>query len=158
MALFEIEAIGRVEALRTQAGDDFWGAEEACVVLSDRFGPDALAGLEDFSHVEVIFFFHQVDPSKIVSGARRPRNNPAWPAVGIFAQRGKNRPNRIGSTICRVVRRDGLRLYVAELDAIDGTPVLDLKPVLSEFLPRGDVFQPAWSRELMVHYWNPKSQ
>ena len=158
MVTFEVDAIGRVEAARTHAEDDYCGAEEACIVLSDRFRPDALKGLEDFSHVEVLFVFHKVDPSKIVFGARHPRNNPEWPAVGIFAQRGKNRPNRIGSTICRVVRREGLRLYLVELDAIDGTPVLDIKPVMSEFLPRGDVRQPKWSRELMSLYWSQNSE
>ena len=153
----EIEPIGRVEAARTEAFDDDWGGEEACIVLDDRFEPDALAGLEDFSHVEVLFFFDRVDPAKIVSGARHPRNNREWPAVGIFAQRGKNRPNRLGSTICRVLRRDGRRLHVLELDAIDGTPVVDLKPVMQEFLPREAVRQPAWSKELMRRYWSPAS-
>lgn len=156
MDIIELEAIGLVEARRTQAEDDFWGEEQSCIVLDDRFSPDALDGLEEFSHAEVLFAFHQVDPSKVVSGARHPRNNLDWPAVGIFAQRGKNRPNRIGSTICRVVRRNGLRLYVLELDAIDGTPVLDIKPVMREFLPREGVHQPDWSHELMKSYWSRK--
>lgn len=149
----EMEAIGRVEASRTRAEDDFWGGAQSCITLSDRYPPEALDGIEAFSHVEVLFLFDQVDPSKIVTGARHPRNNPNWPAIGIFAQRGKNRPNRIGSTICRILRRDGRRLFVAELDAIAGTPVLDIKPVMSEFLPRGEVRQPPWSRELMTRYW-----
>lgn len=149
----EVEAIGRIEAARARAEDDFWGGEESCITLADRYEPAALDGIEAFSHVEVLFLFDRVDPAKIVIGARHPRNNPAWPAIGIFAQRGKNRPNRIGSTICRVLRRDGRRLFVAELDAIDGTPVLDIKPVMSEFLPREEVRQPAWSRELMSRYW-----
>lgn len=156
MKTIELEAIGLVEANRTQAEDDYWGEEQSCIVLDDRFSPDALDGLEEFSHVEVLFAFHQVDPAKVVSGTRHPRNNPDWPAVGIFAQRGKNRPNRIGSTICRVARRNGLRLYVLELDAIDGTPVLDIKPVMREFLPREEVHQPDWARELMKSYWNRK--
>jgi tRNA-Thr(GGU) m(6)t(6)A37 methyltransferase TsaA len=155
--ILELQAIGYVEASRTHAEDDYWGEEQSCIVLEDRFTPDALDGLEAFSHVEVLFAFHQVDPAKIVSGARHPRNNPDWPAVGIFAQRGKNRPNRIGSTICRVVKRDGLRLTVLELDAIDGTPVLDIKPVMREFLPREEVRQPEWSRELMGFYWSRKA-
>ena len=83
-----------------------------------------------------------MDIAKVVTGARHPRNNTAWPSVGIFAQRGKNRPNRIGSTICRVLRVQGTQLYVAELDAIDKTPVLDIKPVMAEFLPREPVRQP----------------
>lgn len=74
-------------------------------------------------------------------------------AESLFAQRGKNRPNRIGTTLCRVVRLEGRRLHVAELDAVDGTPVLDIKPVLSELLPREEVKQPEWSVELMARYW-----
>jgi len=152
----QVQAIGFVEATRPNAEDDFWGGEEACIALTERFTPEALQGITDFSHVEVLFLFHQAEPSKIVTGARHPRNNPAWPAVGIFAQRGKNRPNRIGSTICRVVRVEGTKLFVSELDAIDGTPVLDIKPVMAEFLPRQDVRQPGWSHELMRHYWESK--
>jgi tRNA-Thr(GGU) m(6)t(6)A37 methyltransferase TsaA len=147
------QPIGFVSAPRPHAEDDFWGGEEACITLVEPFTPDALQGLADFSHVEVLFLFHGVGPGGIITGARHPRDNTSWPAVGIFAQRGKNRPNRIGSTICRLLRVEGIKLHVAELDAIDGTPVLDIKPVMSEFLPRQPVRQPAWSSELMRQYW-----
>jgi tRNA-Thr(GGU) m(6)t(6)A37 methyltransferase TsaA len=152
----KIQPIGFVEAGRPHAEDDFWGGAQACITLAGSFAADALQGLSEFSHVEVLFVFHEVNESKIVTGARHPRNNLAWPAVGIFAQRAKNRPNRIGSTICRVVRIEGTRLIVAELDAIDGTPVIDIKPVMAEFLPREPVRQPAWSHELMREYWMRK--
>ncbi len=152
----EIEPIGFVQAERTEAIDDDWGGAESCIRLTEAFDAEALQGLEAFSHVEVIFYFDQVNPAKIVTGARHPRNNKDWPAIGIFAQRGKNRPNRMGSTICRVIRREGRELFVGELDAINGTPVLDLKPVMREFLPREEVQQPDWSRELMAEYWNQK--
>jgi tRNA-Thr(GGU) m(6)t(6)A37 methyltransferase TsaA len=152
----QVRAIGFVAAVRPHAEDDFWGGEEATITLAEDFGPEALQGLGEFSHIEVLFLFHQVEPAKIVTGARHPRNNPDWPAVGIFAQRGKNRPNRIGSTICRLIRVAGRQAFVAELDAIDGTPVLDIKPVMTEFLPRGAVRQPAWSHELMRQYWLPR--
>jgi tRNA (Thr-GGU) A37 N-methylase len=72
--------------------------------------------------------------------------------VGIFAQRGKGRPNRLGVTIVAVVGRVGRVLTVAGRDAIDGTPVLDIKPVMEEFLPRTPVRQPEWSHELMRDY------
>jgi tRNA (adenine37-N6)-methyltransferase len=149
----ELRPIGFVEAPRSEMEDDFWGGPESCIRLTDDFQPEALQGLADFSHAEILFQFHKLDPAKIVTGARHPRNNPAWPLVGIFAQRGKNRPNRIGVTICPIVRVEGTRLYVAELDAIDGTPVLDIKPVMIEFLPSQVVRQPAWSHELMREYW-----
>jgi tRNA (adenine37-N6)-methyltransferase len=85
--------------------------------------------------------------------ARRPRGNPDWPEVGIFAQRAKRRPNRIGVSVCELVGVDGLQLAVRGLDAIDGTPVLDIKPYLTEFAPRTPVRQPHWSRQLMAGYW-----
>lgn len=151
-----VDPVGFVRAARHEAEDDFWGGEEAAIELAAPYGPEALQGLDGFSHVEVVFLFHQVDPARIVSGARHPRNNPDWPAVGIFAQRGKNRPNRLGTTMCRLLRVAGRRLVVAELDAIDGTPVLDIKPVMSEFLPREPVRQPAWSHALMARYWARK--
>jgi len=150
---FALEPIGRVEALRASPEDDFWGGETATIVLDARFSPEALAGLDAFSHVEVIFLFHAVPEEKIVTTARHPRDNPNWPKVGIFAQRGKNRPNRLGSTTCRLLGIDGRRVRVAELDAIDGTPVLDIKPVLREFLPRECTQQPVWASELMMDYW-----
>ena len=80
-----IQAIGFVKSVRPHAEDDFWGGEEACISLTEAFIAEALQGLDGFSHVEVLFLFHQVDPGKVVSGARHPRNNPAWPAVGIKA-------------------------------------------------------------------------
>ncbi len=150
---FTVEPIGRVAGVRPDPEDDFWGGERARIELADGLGEDALRGLDAFSHVEVLFLFHEVDPSRIVTGARHPRSNPDWPEVGILAQRGKNRPNRIGSTICRLVSVEGRTLVVEELDAIDGTPVLDVKPVMREFLPRGPVRQPAWSHALMARYW-----
>jgi tRNA (Thr-GGU) A37 N-methylase len=74
--------------------------------------------------------------------------------VGIFAQRGRLRPNRLGLTVVRLLRREGGRLFVEGLDAVDGTPVLDIKPLMQEFLPRGPLRQPDWSRELMKDYWD----
>ena len=150
----EVQPIGYVSGSRHEARDDTWGGTEACIELSAAYPPEALAGLEAFSHAEVLFLFHKVDPARIESGARHPRGNSAWPRVGIFAQRGKARPNRLGSTICRVLRVNGRQLWVGELDAIDGTPVLDVKPVLREFLPREPVRQPAWAHELMRAYWS----
>jgi tRNA-Thr(GGU) m(6)t(6)A37 methyltransferase TsaA len=151
--VIEMAPIGHVRAARTAPDDDFWGGSTATIELAAGFDADSLAGLADFSHAEILYLFDRVTADKIVTGARHPRSNPDWPKVGIFAQRGKARPNRIGSTIVRVVRVEGTTLTVAELDAIDGTPVLDIKPVMQEFLPRTPVTQPAWSRELMRDYW-----
>ncbi len=154
--MYTIETIGHVRGSRNEVRDDAWGGSVACIELDGSFGPEALEGIEAFSHAEILFVFDRVDPARVVRDARRPRNNPDWPLTGIFAQRGKNRPNRIGSTIVRVLRREGRRLYVAELDAVDGSPVIDIKPVMHEFLPRQAITQPEWVSELMRDYWtNP---
>jgi tRNA (Thr-GGU) A37 N-methylase len=73
--------------------------------------------------------------------------------AGIFAQRGKARPNRIGVSICRLLSVEGAKLRVRGLDAIDGTPVLDIKPVMTGFLPRGEITEPNRAKKLMKDYW-----
>lgn len=146
--------IGLVRGGRDVPEDDDWGDSRARIELDPaRFDAEALAGLDAFSHVEVIYVFDRVTDDQIVTGARHPRGNTAWPKVGIFAQRGKNRPNRIGVTVCEIVAVDGLSLEVRGLDAIDGTPVLDLKPVMAGFAPRGEHREPDWAREIMKDYW-----
>lgn len=146
--------VGRVVGGRGEVFDDAWGEVSAVIRLDgDRFTPDALAGLDAFSHIEVVYHFDRVPPQKIETGARHPRGNTDWPLVGIFAQRGKNRPNRLGVSRCRLVRTDGLDIHVTGLDAVDGTPVLDIKPYMAEFGPIGDVSQPAWTTEIMRRYY-----
>jgi tRNA-Thr(GGU) m(6)t(6)A37 methyltransferase TsaA len=151
---FIVTPIGRVRGGRSEAVDDDWGTSRARIELDpDTFGPDALAGLEDFSHVDVIYVFDRVASEKIEFGARHPRERADWPRVGIFAQRGKNRPNRLGLCTCRIVLIDHLAIEVEGLDAIDATPVLDVKPVMRGFLPRGGIHEPAWATEIMKGYW-----
>lgn len=146
--------VGVVRGGRGEVRDDDWDAERATIVLdAARFTPDAVAGLDAFSHLEVVYLFDRVDPAAVETGARHPRGNDAWPRVGIFAQRAKDRPNRLGVSRCVLHGVDGLTLHVSGLDAVDGTPVLDIKPYMSEFGPRGETRQPAWSRELMKDYW-----
>ncbi len=145
--------IGHVHSARADVEDDYWGSAESRIVLNESVEESALEGIETFSHAEILFLFDRVEDAKIIRGARHPRNNKAWPLTGILAQRAKNRPNRIGSTICRVVRHEGRTLWVRELDAVESTPVIDIKPVLREFLPREEVRQPAWATELMREYW-----
>jgi len=151
--MITVEPIGVVRSTRTEPIDDDWGTIAATIELAPGLESDSLAGLEDFSHAEILFVFDRVTDAQIERTARHPRDNPAWPRVGVFAQRGRNRPNRLGSTIVRVIGREARALRVVGLDAIDGTPVLDIKPVMAEFLPREPVRQPAWSRELMRDYW-----
>jgi tRNA (adenine37-N6)-methyltransferase len=133
--------------------DDDWDGVTATITLLPPFTPEAIRGLGDFSHVEVIFLFDRVNADSVPTAARRPRDNPAWPEVGVFAQRVKNRTNRIGLSTCEILQVDDDRIRVRGLDAVDGTPVLDLKPYMEEFGPRSPVRQPSWSRELMSGYF-----
>jgi tRNA (Thr-GGU) A37 N-methylase len=149
-----VQPVGHVLGGREEVFDDAWDGVGAVIRLDpSRFGPEALYGLDAFSHLEVVFLFDRVAPEKIETGARHPRGNNDWPLVGIFAQRGKNRPNRIGVSGCRLHGVDGLDLQVTGLDAVAGTPVLDIKPYMIEFGPRGEIHQPAWSTEIMRRYY-----
>ena len=105
-----MQPVGYVRSTRSAVHDDDWDAETTSIVLNDDFDPAALSGLTDFSHVEVIFVFDQVTAEQIERGTRHPRGREDWPLVGIFAQRGKNRPNRLGLTTCAVLGVDGREL------------------------------------------------
>ncbi|MBA4385324.1 MAG: tRNA (N6-threonylcarbamoyladenosine(37)-N6)-methyltransferase TrmO [Anaerolinea sp.] len=152
--MIEINPIAVVRNSRKLIEDDQWGEVVSTLELLPPLMEDALAGIETFSHVEVIFHFDRVQTWNIETGTRHPRNNANWPRIGILAQRGKNRPNRIGTTICKLISRTGSTLTVQGLDAVDGTPVLDIKPVMKEFLPHEEIRQPNWVDELMKHYWD----
>jgi len=89
-----MKPVGTVRSTRKVVVDDNGNSEQAHIELDpSEFSADSLAGIADFSHVEVIFYMDKVAPEKIERTARHPRNNTSWPKVGIFAQRGKNRPN-----------------------------------------------------------------
>jgi tRNA (adenine37-N6)-methyltransferase len=152
--MITLTPIGHVRTTRADPVDDNWDAETTTIELDPKqFMPDALTSLDHFSHVEVIYWFHHEEAARPNLGARRPRGREDWPLVGIFAQRAKNRPNRLGLTVARILEVKGLTVRVSGLDAIDGTPVLDLKPWMEGFAPRGEVREPQWAKELMSGYW-----
>lgn len=149
-----VSPVGFVRGGRAQPVDDNWGGVETVIAVDpSAFTPDAVAGLAGFSHLEVVYVFHLARSEDVTTGSRHPRGRDDWPLVGIFAQRGKDRPNHLGVSRCRLLRVEGLDLYVADLDAIDATPVLDVKPWMDEFGPRGEVRQPDWATELMQAYY-----
>ena len=150
----EMTPIGWVRSKITATADDCWGGLVSAIELDTSvYSAESLQGLAEFSHAEILFHLDQIAPDRIHTGTRHPRGRKDWPAIGIFAQRGRERPNRIGLSTCRIVSVEGTRLLVAELDAVDGSPVLDIKPYMTEFGPREEVRQPAWSRELMAVYY-----
>ena len=154
MSPITLTPIGTVRSPVHEPLDDVWGGVQSRIELDPALcPPECLAGLDEFSHVEILFYLDRVPESEIIHGARHPRNRPDWPEAGIFAQRAKRRPNRIGATTCRLLKVERLAIAVEGLDAIDGTPVLDIKPYIKEFGPRSPVRQPAWASELMAGYW-----
>ena len=150
---YTIEPIAFVNNNRLDIEDDNWGSIISTIELTENMTESSLAGINEFSHLEIIFYFDKVSDDKIQYEARHPRNNKEYPKVGIFAQRGKNRPNKLGITIVELVELKHRKLVVKGLDAINGTPIIDIKPVMKEFLPKGEVKQPEWSVSLMDKYW-----
>ncbi|MEV4799417.1 SAM-dependent methyltransferase [Nonomuraea sp. NPDC049421] len=149
-----LRPVGRVVGGRSEWVEDDWHDVRAVIRLDDSaFTPSAVLGLEDFSHLEIVFLFDRIDPAEVRTDPRPPRGNPTAAPVGIFAHRGPYRPNRLGVSRCRLLAVDGLDLHVADLDALSGTPVLDIKPYLTEFAPRHPVTQPAWATTLMSSYY-----
>lgn len=151
--MISMTPIAVVKNPRIEIEDDNWGDVVSIIELDPSMPDEALFEIESFSHAEIIYHFHLVPDTKIETGSRHPRNNTDWPKVGILSQRGKNRPNRLGATIVKILKREGRQLHIQGLDAINGTPVLDIKPVMKEFLPKEEVHQPEWATELMKNYW-----
>ncbi|RYY83144.1 MAG: tRNA (N6-threonylcarbamoyladenosine(37)-N6)-methyltransferase TrmO [Chitinophagaceae bacterium] len=148
----EMKPVAWVRNRRERPEDDFWGEIVSEIELAEGIPEEALEGIDLFSHLEIIYCFNQVNATEFPF-ARHPRGNKDWPRVGIFAQRNKDRPNRIGLVTVELIQRIGRTLRVGRLDAIDGTPVLDIKPVFHQFGPQGAIKQPEWVDELLKDYW-----
>lgn len=151
--MITLVSIGKIINNRTEIEDDYWEEVISTIALNDDIDISSLKGIEDFSHLEVIYYFDKVDETKIIYGSRHPRNLTHLPETGIFAQRAKNRPNKLGLTTAKLIKVEGKNLIVKGLDAINGTPVLDIKPVFKEFLPQGEIKQPEWVSKVMQNYW-----
>ncbi len=147
-----LDPVAIVKNSRTAATDDFWGSVISEIVLLDHIPTEAFENIELFSHLEVIYYFDRVDKTKIVY-AGRPRGNPDYPVMGIFSQRKKDRPNQLGLCTVELIEHSGRNIRVRNLDAIDDTPVLDIKPVFEEFGSKTEIKQASWVNDLMKNYW-----
>ncbi len=147
-----LSPIASVKNARTSPVDDFWEAIISEIELAEHIPTEAFENISAFSHLDIIYFLDQVDPGDIVFSGQ-PRGNPGYPSMGIFAQRKKERPNTLGLCTVELMEHHGRTIKVKYLDAIDGTPVLDIKPVFKEFQPRGEIRQPGWVYDLMKNYW-----
>lgn len=151
---FAVTPVGLVHNSRLDPADtDHWGDVVSSILIDERFGDHCLVGLSEFSHVEVIFVFDRMADRSDYSAIRRPRGRADMPEVGVFAARGPGRPNRIGVTTSELLEVGERELVVRGLDAVNGTPVLDVKPVIREFLP-SEVRQPDWATTLMREYFD----
>jgi tRNA (adenine37-N6)-methyltransferase len=143
--------IGTVRSPVVEPTDEGWGAVESDVVLDPGLA-GALAGMEGFSHVLVIYVLDRYQWNGEESLTRRPQGRPDMPEVGLFAQRAKHRPNPIAVTAAEIVAVGEDRVRVRGLDAVDGSPVLDLKPYYPQY-DRRDATTPEWVARLMASYF-----
>ncbi|WP_159943324.1 MULTISPECIES: SAM-dependent methyltransferase [unclassified Nocardiopsis] len=141
---------------RTEVADDYWGGVRSIIRLNEDLPVSTLKGLDEFSHIQVVWRFSQGSEADVHLGARHPRGNTDWPETGTFVHRNHRRPARIAISQPRLLRIEGHDLHVEDLDAVDGTPVLDIAPWFVEFGPRGKVRQPRWPGEMLRHYWETR--
>ncbi|MBY0277683.1 tRNA (N6-threonylcarbamoyladenosine(37)-N6)-methyltransferase TrmO [Candidatus Binatia bacterium] len=147
-----LKAIGVVRSPVLDPVDEGWGTIESHIVVEPELRA-GLRGLEEFSHVLVVALLHGARFEAERHLVRRPRGLAEMPEIGIFAQRAKDRPNPIGITVCPIVRVDDVGVTVTGLDAIDGTPILDLKPYFPVFDTAPNARTPEWVDRLMLGYF-----
>ncbi len=150
--LIILQPVATVKNSRTVATNDFWGSVISEIELAEGIPTEAFNNIETFSHLEIIYYFDKAKAADMVY-AGHPRGNKNYPFTGIFAQRKKDRPNTIGLCTVELIAHTARVITVKNLDAIDGTPILDIKPVMKEFGPKGDIIQPGWVSDLMKDYW-----
>ncbi len=155
MEKYEFTPIAYVTNNRDDLRDDDWGEVVSEIRLRDDLSSELFKGLESFSHVEIVFIFHRNQADQKIPDCRHPRNNQDWPKMGLLAQRSSYHPNPIGLSTAKILNVDGGTLRVQGLDAVDGSPVLDIKPIYREFMPQ-DSKQPPWVFELLREYWKKK--
>ncbi len=143
--------IGTVKNSVKNRKDSSWGDDVSLIILDEQY-KYGLKGLENFSHAVILFYLDKAKYEKERHLQRRPQNRDDMPLVGIFSQRGKDRPNRIGMTSVEIVSVEEGILAVKGLDAIDGTPVLDIKPYYPAY-DKKDASVPEWVDRLMAHYF-----
>lgn len=148
----QIQPIGVVVGGRTEPTDDHWDGE-VIIRLNPEYNPEVVQGLEEFSHLVVVWHFHRASPNDVALHARSPRNNPNWPVTGTFVHRNHRRPNQLAQSFPRLIKVDGLDIHVTDMDAIDGTPIYDLAPYFTQMGPRGAINQPKWPGEMLKEYW-----
>lgn len=145
-----MEPIGYVANKIDSPRDDGWAEVESKIIIEQHLSL-ALTGLNDFSHILVVFWMHLAQPLTVLK--RRPQGRDDMPEIGLLSQRAKHRPNPIGITTVPLVKVNDCELTVRGLDAINGTPVLDIKPYYPDFDRPDEVKTPEWVSRLMTGYF-----
>lgn len=146
------KTLGRVHSIHTKKPKDGWPGKRCEIHIHKRY-ERALAGIEDYSHIHVVFWMHGITEYR---PQEHPHFNPDYEKVGMLAMRCPWRPNPIGVSLCRLEKRKGNTLYLKDLDALDGSPVIDVKPYWPRFddpnwnekKPPKNVKVPGWARKL----------
>jgi tRNA-Thr(GGU) m(6)t(6)A37 methyltransferase TsaA len=147
-----LKPIGYVVSPVEETVDEKWGGVVSKVLLLPEYAA-GLDGLDGFSHAMVVTYLNKAKYESARHLKRRPRGLESMPLVGIFSQRAKDRPNPIGITAVRIIRAGTDHLEVQGLDAINGTPVLDIKPYYPWFDRIENPRTPEWVAELMEGYF-----
>lgn len=148
----ELNSIGMVRNNVKDAKNLNWGNDVSKIILDEKY-EQGLIGLSEFSHLIVIYYLDKADFNIDKHLVRRPQGREDMPMVGIFSQRAKDRPNPIGITSVEILEVCKNIVTVKGLDAIDKTPVLDIKPYFPMFDHKDKVIVPEWVSRLMEHYF-----
>ncbi|MBQ8176699.1 MAG: tRNA (N6-threonylcarbamoyladenosine(37)-N6)-methyltransferase TrmO [Oscillospiraceae bacterium] len=146
-----MKPIGYVENNVHNKKDVSWGKDISRITLEKEYYT-GLSGLEEFTHAIIIYYLDKAIYKREEHLQRRPQNRDDMPLIGIFSQRGKDRPNKIGMTSVQIISVDEKSLVIKGLDAINGTAVLDIKPYYPVY-DKKDARVPEWVNRLMEHYF-----
>jgi len=148
----KLKPIGHVLSSVTERMHENWGEIKSKIILNPEH-TGALLGLENFSHAIIVTYLNEAKYEKEKHLQRRPRNLETMPKVGIFSQRAKDRPNPIGITAVEIISIGDDYLEIKGLDAINETPVLDIKPYYPQYDKRDSARVPEWVDRLMKNYF-----
>jgi tRNA-Thr(GGU) m(6)t(6)A37 methyltransferase TsaA len=148
----DVRPIGQVESSVEETVDENWGSVISKIVLLPEYA-EGLDGLDGFSHAIVVTYLHKAKYDRERHLKRRPRGLAPMPLVGIFSQRAKDRPNPIGITAVKIVGVGGDYVEVQGLDAVHGTPVLDIKPYYPQYDRVENARTPEWVDDIMRGYF-----
>ena len=155
MTGIHLKPIGYVKNSIKGGKEDFWRHVQSEIILdSSIYGEESLQGLQGFSHIDIIYYFHKnLEDKKPIQHKRRPRGIKSFPELGILAQRAKRRENSLGLTRCLLLEVRESYLLVEGLDAFDGTPIVDIKPAFKAPEHLNTIVEPDWVTQLMKDYW-----